>query len=848
MTLLHDPPTVTSPGTSSGTLVHDVAAAAAAIAPLFPLTSFVAVNPLRGFEHLRFDDACLEGRRWFGGRTHLPLATTREALRRGELTTDHLRAAIVEHDPLAAANTIAVGARSVGVLDLIEYDLVHGPVGGVVTAERSPWARAVEWYVGTWAAAFSAGHGRVAVPHRSLGFYRAWRRAAAGDPRLARLVGRDGRRRIAALPDDATAAIAAAAAELGIEPAGRTEAFRAALLTLPGWSGHARWADDWAPAGDGTPRLSSIDLLAVLLAVSAAATRHDLVTPPAPAATGADDDTVLTERVEAATTWCTHAAEATHDVRRAVRSVLAAIGGADREAIWLAAIERATRERLLADVAPGRRTGVIVAGAQLVCCIDVRSEVLRRHLEAVGPYETFGFAGFFGVPVRWTPEGSSQSEARCPVLLTPAHDVAEVARTGGDRLDGARARRGALGAFHSTKASLGGPFALAEAAGWVTGPVAAARALRRPRRVRERDVDRSTRPAIAAETHVGSGLPLAERVRIAESIVRTIGCSSFAPLVVLCGHGSRTVNNPHAAALDCGACGGAPGGASARVAAAILDDPAVREALRGRGIDIPDTTWFVPAEHDTTSDTIELLDVDDVPASHLDRLARLDRDLAVAGERTAAERATRLPGPASAIRARGRDWAQVRPEWGLAGNAAFLAAPRSASAGVDLEGRVFLHSYDADADADGSVLEAIMTAPLVVAQWINAQYYFSSVDPDVFGAGDKLQHNPVGGIGVLRGQAGDLAVGLPAQSVAVDGRLAHLPVRLLAMIEAPLERIEAIVARHAVLRDLLGGGWIAIAARATRDDEWSMRTPAGTWTSWIPAGELAGANVSALSG
>ncbi len=177
----------------------------------------------------------------------------------------------------------------------------------------------------------------------------------------------------------------------------------------------------------------------------------------------------------------------------------------------------------------------------------------------------------------------------------------------------------------------------------------------------------------------------------------------------------------------------------------------------------------------------------------------------------------------------------MRPEWGLAGNAAFVVGPRSITAGLDLACRVFLHSYDAESDGDGDALETILTAPLVVGQWISAQYYFSSVDPDQFGAGDKTLHNPVGGIGVVLGEGGDLQVGLPAQAVGVGERRMHEPLRLLAVIQAPLERTEAIIQRNQVLQELIGGKWITVAGRSHGDEPWSIRSPGGTWVKWCPA-------------
>jgi uncharacterized protein YbcC (UPF0753/DUF2309 family) len=184
------------------------------------------------------------------------------------------------------------------------------------------------------------------------------------------------------------------------------------------------------------------------------------------------------------------------------------------------------------------------------------------------------------------------------------------------------------------------------------------------------------------------------------------------------------------------------------------------------------------------------------------------------------------------VRDRGRDWAQVRPEWGLAGNASFVIGPRSMTAGHDLKGRSFLHSYVAERDPDGVALETIMTAPLVVAQWISSQYYFSTVEPEVFGAGDKMLHNPVGGIGVVVGQSGDLAVGLPMQSVMLGEQRAHDPLRLLAVVQAPLDRIEGIILRNNGLRQLVEGEWIHVVARERDDDGWSFRSPSGGWEPW----------------
>ena len=834
-------------------LLADVSKAAEIIAPLWPLTSFVAVNPLLGLQHLPFDDATALARRWLRARTHLTLAAFRQAHERGATTDADLRRAIIEVDSkLASPLTFEIGGRTVDAVEIIRLDLLVGPddkpretAGDRVGRTDVATVRALSQLVAPWCAVFvDEAHVPWPMPRREDGFFRAWLELAPHDRRLRRLAGPTGLQWLAELPDRPVEALAASLDVLRVD-GNRVDALREHLGRLPGWAGYARWHDEWAPPDPHRPPLRLLDLLAAQVAATAAAA-HGAAAQRPPQHQDEVVEKLLEHRAAAVLAALGRNSE-DPNVAAAVRGVLAQVPPPVRKSMWLEAQEGNFRDRLLGLLSrPDPGPVAERPDVQAAFCIDARSEGLRRHLEACGPYDTLGFAGFFGVPVRWRPLGSTESQPRCPVLLTPEHDVAEQPLVPDGALGYLTAQRTAGAgheAFHAAKGSPIGPFALAEAAGYLMGPAAAARTLapglvRRLKGLTARRVaPPQTRPAVEAEHDDGSGLALEERVSFATSIVRTMGLTRFARLIVFCGHGSHNVNNPHASSYDCGACGGAPGGPSARVAVAILNDPAVRTGLEERGIMVPDDTLFVAAQHDTVSDVVTVLDREAVPETHERLVAAFERDVALAGDRLARERAGRLPGDPGKVRVRGHDWAQVRPEWGLAGNAAFVVGPRSITAGLDLACRVFLHSYDADSDGDGSALETIMTAPLVVGQWISAQYYFSAVDPDQFGAGDKTLHNPVGGIGVVLGEGGDLQVGLPAQAVGLGDRRVHEPLRLLAVIQAPLERTEAIIQRNQVLRELIGGRWITVAGRSHGDERWSIRSPGGTWTTWFPADE-----------
>ncbi len=541
--------------------------------------------------------------------------------------------------------------------------------------------------------------------------------------------------------------------------------------------------------------------------------------------------------------------------------------------VWLEAYEESFRADTLKKISEHRETVPALESrphAQLVFCIDVRSESFRRHIEAQGPYETFGFAGFFGISLSHQAFDSHQRAFLCPVLLTPNNAVTETPRSGEELAlekysSGTRWHQLGHHLFHDLKHHPIGSMMVIDVLGlffsiglvgktllqktfhgitssidrWFTYRVPTQISVATPSDPHNPKIGEVNAEGIPEE--LAQGFSLEERTTFIENGLRAMGLTqNYARLVCLCGHGSETDNNPYYGALDCGACGGAPGDANARVFAAMANDADVRRILIKNGLPIPDDTWFLPGKHNTTTDRVEFYDLEDLPGTHSEDLRRLNKDLESAGENQALERCRRIPhapeeiSPEQAfahVVERSCDWANTRPEWGLAGNGAFLIGRRKLTKGLDLGGRVFLHSYDPLADPEGAILEKIMTAPLIVGEWINTGYYFSAVDPWAYGSGSKVLHNVVGGVGMMLGSQSDLQMGFPLQTVNSGNIHYHEPMRLLAIIEHTPDVISSIINKHAILQKMLNNQWLNLVAIDPPSFEFHRYIPDGQWES-----------------
>jgi uncharacterized protein YbcC (UPF0753/DUF2309 family) len=493
-----------------------------------------------------------------------------------------------------------------------------------------------------------------------------------------------------------------------------------------------------------------------------------------------------------------------------------------------------------------------VPTVQAVFCIDVRSEVYRRALEASSPtVQTMGFAGFFAMFVEYQPLGSEMVRPQLPGLLAPGLCVTDECDSPslGQVLAGRRKKnllwrqqwqsfRGGAGSTFSFVESCGIAYAGKLLKGTFGGNA-------QPGTVEQTGLPKQQLHTLRPRLPAIGGPDVDARVNMAATALGAMGLTTgYARIILLAGHGSQSTNNPHAAGLDCGACGGQTGEVNARALAIMLNEPAVRSGLHARGLMVPDSTVFVAGLHNTTTDDLLLYDTDLLPDSHAQDIATLQHWLAEAGGRARAERAASLglgaqantPAPLhEVIKDRTRNWAQVRPEWGLADCAAFIVAPRSRSKHLNLGGRSFLHDYQWARDPEFGVLELIMTAPMVVTNWINLQYYASVVDNPRYGSGNKVLHNVVGGnVGVFEGNGGDLRIGLPLQSLHDGAQWRHTPLRLSVFIQAPQEPIDNIIAKHTTVRHLLENEWLHLFRLGDEHGVWRY-TPAGHWEAVAPA-------------
>ena len=804
------------------------------VPPVWPLQDYVAVNPFLGLAGRRFLDARQLLRDVRACEILLPAGHFLDLFERNEITSADVELAVLECREQYPELYSGFDARRLAAMLVLAAAAPDGPderryhtVSEAIDSLRgSSWSSHVVTDISRQCAAhYDQGQAAWPSPWKHLPLWEAWRESSQTSLRMAMLGITGFRRFVAELPADAEEAIATLLEQLGIPEQHWRRFLLCQLLSVGGWASFLQYRRRMAAGADANASDEHlVGLLAIRLAYDAALAEID-----PDAVTRADSLFPLD-----ASTLPEDGAGDVAVPRPSDDSLV-------RYAFQVAA-ETAYRRRLMSVLASGTpptaAREVERPTVQMVFCIDVRSEVFRRHLEAVSSgVETFGFAGFFGMALEFVPLGAASGPAQCPVLLQPSFRIHERLRGESEGVQ-TRAtesrRRLRLGRkiWKSFQTSASGCFTFVEALGLAFALKLLTDSLGLTRPVLPAGGDGVPAGAFSAlgpdiHTPGPDSLSLARRLDLAAGMLRNLGLTSgFSRIVVICGHASEVVNNPYRAGLDCGACGGHSGESNARVAAALLNDPEVRSGLVDRGIGIPADTFFVPAVHLTTTDEIRFHDLTALPASHEAEFAEVRAWVRQAGAATRLERSLRMgaegplrPGSAAAretaadILRRSRDWSEVRPEWGLAGNAAFIIAPRSRTVGLDLGGRTFLHSYEHAKDPGLEVLELILTAPMVVTSWINLQYYASAVDNRAFGSGNKAIHNVTGQLGVLLGNGGDLMTGLPWQSVSNGLRLQHEPLRLTVLVEAPRSAVETILARHAGVRDLVTNGWITLVVR-----------------------------------
>jgi len=756
------------------TIQKSIDEASQVIGNTWPLYSFVASNPLSGYEKMPFEKAVKQAEKYLNANVFPETPLFRQAWKKGEIDEKVLLELLKENQ----------------LLESPEYYLQKMTSHKTFDTKNSQ--HNLDRIMSKWLAAFmDEGMAEWEMPNKNEGFYNAWRKLAVYDNDM---------------PKTTSSEIPKTSAETltqildGYVDADLTKILTFHLAALPGWTGYINHRNAHHSQWQQAYPITLQDYLAVRLWVA--------------------------KKIEAEIY-----PDYIHSSKTSSQSKL--------QYIWLKAWEKSWQNELVKVldsqqiISQTAKKEKQVPEAQMVFCIDTRSELIRRHVENKGQYETFGYAGFFGIAMDYKSLKDGLTRKSCPPILNSAYHVSETPQRNQTEKVQIYKRKNEVSNFKEyflkrMKNMLPSAFGYVEGSGFFYGMSLIARTItpgylyRFNNNKSTTDYESICEPQIRntstlEEEHFD--IPLAEKVAIVKGAFDLMGWEKFAPLVLFIGHGSHSANNPFGSSLDCGACAASPGRHNARMLAKIANIPEVRQALKeNHSIEIPASTIFIGGEHNTTTDAILLFD-SEVPDSHKNKLQKLKLNLLKTQQTATQERLEITNYSVAFAHKKANNWGETRPEWGLAKNAGFIVGPRELTKNHNLDGRCFLHSYNWETDETGKALEGIMQGPMVVTQWINNHYYFSTVDNEVFGGGSKITHNITGKFGVVQGNGGDIKMGLPLQSLKQsDEEMYHQPLRLSVMIQAPLSRINDILSRNEHLKNLLDNEWIYLMVMDTLDE------------------------------
>ncbi len=772
---------------------ESIVKASRVIGKTWPLYSFVTSNPLSGYERFPFKDAVSSAKKHLNANVYPDTKIYQQAWEQNEIGDIELLSLLREN----------------GLHESPEFYLEK--MESLKRTTEKNKNHDLDRIMAKWLAAFmDEGLAEWEMPNKKDGFYGAWRTLAKYDGEIGIKDSRE-------IPKTSSEALTGILKDYSTEAC--VDIFTHHLASLSGWTGYINYRSESNSPWQLQYPINLEDYLGVRLWIA-----QHLKLPIT-----TNNDTAQTDETLEKLQY-----------------------------IWLKAWESSWQNQLINTIMEAPTTTEptpkepLAPDAQLVFCIDTRSELIRRHVESKGNYETFGYAGFFGIAMDYEDLDNGLTRKSCPPIVDSAYKVSEMPQTDKKEKLLAYEKKNEVSKFGEyflkrMKNMLPSAFGYVEGSGVYYGLSLLARtlvpghlySLKQKNTSSPESYCHPTINSVHPQTDHNLQIPLDEKVAIVKSAFDLTGWKQFAPLVLFVGHGSHTANNPFGSSLDCGACAASPGRHNARMLAKLANMPEVRKALLERHeMTIPDTTIFIGAEHNTTTDEIVIFD-SEVPDTHHRQLEDVKADLLRAQETATKDRLDNAHNSVSLAKTKANDWGETRPEWGLAKNAGFIVAPRKLTKNTNLNSRCFLHSYDWEMDVSGKALEGIMQGPMVVTQWINNHYYFSTVDNTTFGGGSKITHNVTGKFGVVQGNGGDLKMGLPLQSLrSSDHEMYHQPLRLSVLIHAPLSRVSEIISRNENLKTLLDNEWIYLMVQDPKQDDTIKRYQKNI--EWISSSEKPG--------